>query len=126
MAAALAAIPSNYRAELEAAYDEDMDVEETPPIAAATIPTMRNNSTFAGGSSKPAAKPTAEHTTSKQYCYFHGYNNTHDGMACNLMEGDSAYTTTMRKARTHDAPALKALKLVGAIRSPRRHGSYKK
>ena len=123
MAAALAAIPSNYRAELEAAYDEDVDVEESPPIAAATISTMRNNanSTFAGGSSKPAAKPTADNPTTKKYCYFHGYNNTHDGMCCNLMEGDSAYTTTMRKARTHDAPALKALKLVGAIKSPRRY-----
>ena len=64
--------------------------------------------------------------TPKQYCYFHGYNNTHDGMACKFMEGDAAYTPTMKKARTHDAPALKALKLVGAIKSPRRYASYKK
>ena len=118
MAAALAAIPSNYRAELEAAYDEDMDVEEPPPIAAATIPNTRTTgNSKVGGASKPAAKP-AERTTPNPYCYLHGYNKSHDGMACTIMGNDPAYTTVMKKARTHDAPALKALKLVGSTRTP--------
>ena len=118
MAAALAAIPANYRAELEAAYGEDNVSDEPVHIAAAiTSNTRTSSNTKIGGSSKPATKP-AEHTPPNQYCYLHGYNRSHDGMGCRVMLNDAAYTTTMKKARTHDAPALKSLKLVGSTRTP--------
>jgi len=113
MATALAAIPANYRAELEAAYGEDMDAEEPIQTAAVSITTNRPpTNSKVGGSTK--APPTVEDGPKyPHYCYFHGYNQTHDGTDCKHMKSNADYTTTMKKARTHDAPALKAAKISG-------------
>ena len=122
MSAALAAITSKYNAEIAALDFIDTDTEEPTPIAAAVLANTRIK---VGGTSKSAAKP-AEHTTPNHYCYYHGYNTSHDGMTCSTRLKDPTYTIVMKKARTHDAPALKALKLIGSSRPPRSYGSNKK
>jgi len=133
MAAALAAIPANYRAELEAAYDEDMDIDEPSHIAAAsTAPNRTQGNGKIGGTAQSTPKPQKSSPTVEDgpkyphYCYFHGYNQTHDGTECKHMKTNADYTTTMKKARTHDAPSLKALKIFGGINKEIKGSSRRK
>jgi hypothetical protein len=121
MAAALAAIPANYRAELEAAYDEDMDIDEPSHIAAAsTAPNRTQGSGKIGGTAQSSPRPPRNTAPPQNalprrlYCFLHGYNHTHHGMTCTKMQDDTSFTLAMKRARSHDAPELKRLKIEGS------------
>jgi len=121
IAAALAAIPANYRAELEAAYDEDMDIDEPSHIAAAsTAPNRTQGSGKIGGTAQSSPRPPRNTAPSQNalprrlYCFLHVYNHTHHGMTCTKMQDDTSFTLAMKRARSHDAPELKRLKIEGS------------